>query len=89
MSKLNGKVALVTDGGRGIGRATALFLAQEGCDVAILARTPREIEQVASEIRAMGQRSIALTSGFERQQINCSGMHRSCAAVWSCRYLDE
>ncbi|BCL79257.1 3-oxoacyl-ACP reductase [Ktedonobacteria bacterium brp13] len=77
MSKLNGKVALVTGGGRGIGRATALLLAQEGCDVAILARTPREIEQVASEIRAMGQRSIALTSDLSDNE----SIARACTAL--------
>ena len=39
MSELNGKIALVTGSGRGIGRAIALELAQAGCDVALLART--------------------------------------------------
>lgn len=62
MSELNGRIALVTGGGRGIGRATALALAQDGCDVALLARTRTEIEQVASEIQALGRRSAAFTS---------------------------
>ena len=39
MSELNGKIALVTGGGRGIGRAIALELARAGCNVALLART--------------------------------------------------
>ncbi len=62
MLALQGKVVLVTGGGRGIGRAIAFELAQEGCDVAVLARTHKEIEQVATEIQATGRRSIAISS---------------------------
>lgn len=61
MSKLQGKIALVTGGGRGIGRSIALTLASEGSDVAVLARTSKQIEEVAAEIRALGRRSLAVT----------------------------
>ena len=60
MGEFRDKVALVTGGGRGIGRAIALELAQEGCDIAVLARTNKEIEQVASEVRQTGRRGIAV-----------------------------
>lgn len=62
MNEFQGKVALVTGGGRGIGRAIALALAQAGCGVAVLARTHGEIEQVTAEIQATGQRSFAISS---------------------------
>ncbi len=62
MNQLQGKVALVTGGGRGIGRAIAFELAQVGCDVVVLARTHGEIEQVAAEIQATGRRSLAISS---------------------------
>lgn len=57
--QLLGSVALVTGGGRGIGRATALALAEAGADVVVTARTTTEVEAVAGEVRARGRRSLA------------------------------
>lgn len=57
---LEGKSALVTGGGRGIGKAIALVLAEAGADVAVASRTLDQVEQVASEVRALGRKSAAL-----------------------------
>jgi NAD(P)-dependent dehydrogenase (short-subunit alcohol dehydrogenase family) len=56
--RLAGKVAIVTGAGRGIGRATALALAQEGANVVLAARSVSEIEAVADEIRRAGRESL-------------------------------
>ena len=57
---LEGQVAVVTGAGKGIGRGIALCLAEAGADVAVAARNEAEIEEVASEIRALGRRAIAV-----------------------------
>jgi 3-oxoacyl-[acyl-carrier protein] reductase len=53
-------VAIVTGGGRGIGRAIALALAGEGAAVGVFARTEREIVETAGQINAAGGRALAL-----------------------------
>lgn len=58
--KLNGKVALVTGAGSGIGKAAALLLAKEGAKVGVLSRTMDEIKEVAEEIRGQGGDALTL-----------------------------
>ncbi len=57
---LDGRVALVTGGGRGIGAATARLLAEAGARVIVAARSADEIEAVAEEIRQTGARAEAV-----------------------------
>lgn len=57
---LENKVAIITGGGRGIGRATALALAGAGADVVIVARSRRAIEAVAEEVRTRGGQALAI-----------------------------
>jgi len=61
VSQTNAKgIAVVTGAGRGIGRATALALADRGLDVALLARTFPQIEETAAAIVQRGRRALAL-----------------------------
>jgi NAD(P)-dependent dehydrogenase (short-subunit alcohol dehydrogenase family) len=60
MQRLKDRVAIVTGGGRGIGKSVALAYAQEGADVVVVARSRDEIEQTGSEIEALGRRGLAV-----------------------------
>jgi 3-oxoacyl-[acyl-carrier protein] reductase len=51
---LKGKVALITGGGRGIGKSVSLALAREGANVALCGRTQETLDETAAEIRALG-----------------------------------
>ena len=55
-----GRVALIAGAGRGIGAASALALAEAGADIAVLARTQAQIDEVAAAARALNRRALAL-----------------------------
>jgi 3-oxoacyl-[acyl-carrier protein] reductase len=60
MSPLQNKVALITGGGRGIGRAIALALAAEGCHIAIAGRNEAAVQDVSAEAGRLGVKALPL-----------------------------
>lgn len=70
---LQGKVAIITGGGRGIGRAIARRFAAEGAAVLVAARTESEVRAVAAEIEQSGGRAAYVTGDVSRET-DCAHM---------------
>ncbi|HXG50879.1 MAG TPA: SDR family oxidoreductase [candidate division Zixibacteria bacterium] len=80
--ELNGKVALVTGAGRGIGRAVALALAKTGCRVALTARTAAELAAVEQEARRASGEAFFVTADLTRDG-DIAGLMEAVRAKWS------
>lgn len=65
---LQGKVALVTGAGRGIGRTLALGLADAGADIVAVSRTSTDLDSLVKEIQAKGRRALGLTADVTNQE---------------------
>ena len=65
--RVDGKVAIVTGAGRGMGRAVALTLAEAGADVAVVARTKEQINETAEEIGKLGRKALAIPTDVSKQ----------------------
>ena len=69
MADLSGRVALVTGGSRGIGRASAVALARAGCDVAVnYLRAENDAAAVLREIEALGRQTVAVQADVSREE---------------------
>lgn len=73
---LKGKVALVTGGGTGMGRATAIEMARCGADVAVMGRRPEPIENTAEIIRELGRKAVAISADIRLPEQIESAMQR-------------
>lgn len=70
--RVDGKIAIVTGGGRGIGRAISLTLAEAGADIAVVGRTAKYVEETTGEVRKLGRRALAIpnTDVTQEDQVN-------------------
>jgi len=72
---LKGQKAIITGGGRGIGRAIALRFADEGAAVLVAARTAAEVEKVAAEVRNAGGKAVAVVADVTHEN-GCELIYR-------------
>jgi NAD(P)-dependent dehydrogenase (short-subunit alcohol dehydrogenase family) len=83
--KLDGKVAIITGAGRGLGRAMAVRFAQAGADIVAAARTLSELEQTAEQVKATGRKClIAQTDVTRSGQVNAM----AAAAIKELGHID-
>lgn len=68
MSSIDGKIALVTGAGRGIGKAISLRLAASGCRMVLTARSRDQLEDVRSEITAGGGQAASIVADLTRDE---------------------
>jgi citronellol/citronellal dehydrogenase len=73
---LNGQVALVTGGGTGMGRATAIEMARCGADVVVLGRRAEPIEDCAKIIQELGRKAVAIPTDIRLPDQIDAAMHR-------------
>jgi 3-oxoacyl-[acyl-carrier protein] reductase len=65
---LTGKKALITGGGRGIGREIALHFARVGIDLVLTSRTKSQLDAVAKEVEALGRQVLAVPADVSQEQ---------------------
>jgi 7-alpha-hydroxysteroid dehydrogenase len=70
--RLDGQVAVVTGAGRGLGAAIAVAYAEAGADVVIAARTQAELDKVAAEVAAAGQRAHVVVADLSEHSANAA-----------------
>jgi NAD(P)-dependent dehydrogenase (short-subunit alcohol dehydrogenase family) len=66
--ELNGKVAIITGAGRGLGKAAAVAMSKAGADLVIVSRTARELEETAAYIIERGGKVVAMAGDLARQE---------------------
>ena len=88
MNTLNGKVAVVTGASRGLGKAIAMLFAQEGAQVVLAARSQKDIEQIAADLRAEGHTAVTFPCDVSDPQ-QVEALARFHLNLWALRCMGQ
>jgi 7-alpha-hydroxysteroid dehydrogenase len=78
---LDGRVAIVTGAGKGIGAATAVTFADAGADVVLIARTAEDLARVAGDVRARGRRALEVSGDVNTFTVLAEAVERAVAEL--------
>ncbi len=87
MGSLNGRIAVVTGGGRGIGRAIALEMARHGANIVVSSRTQAQLDEVVAEVEQIGTRGLAVIADALDRDQSKEPVRRAMAEFGSCDIL--
>ena len=84
--QLDGKVAVITGAGRGIGKAMAIGFAREGADIVAVSRTLAQVEETARQVKASGRRALAIEADVSRLNDvrSMAEQVKIASVVWMC-----
>ena len=84
--RVDGKIAVVTGAGKGIGRGIALCLADAGADVVVSSRTRSDLESLVTEIEALGRRAVAVpadvTEPEQLEMVSAAALELGGMHIW-------
>ena len=84
--RVDGKIAVVTGAGKGIGRGIALCLADAGADVVVSSRTRSDLESLVAEIEALGRRAVAVpadvTEPEQLEMVSAAALELGGMHIW-------
>lgn len=89
MGRLQGKVAIITGAGTGVGRACMKIFAAEGAKVVGISRTQKNLDETLAEVKAAKGEGKVIAADLAKAEIRREGAGRNAEGVWPRRHSRE